>query len=196
VTYPDVDGLLCASRADDTCAHQRAVRRRRLTGSPQNRDMSRRGEGLPGYWAILFARARVEHPAGYPPLLALQTQGSVVAFAFVQDARHPGKLGFGAAFLWPARSHAYASPPSFRRPSQGLLPAQAGSPLAERDLHPLDDRQNFMKASHPSIPFDQHCLVALDALALTVQDLARSGYRLIAEAFKYQCLCLEILQLP
>ena len=49
---------------------QRAVRRRRLTGSPQNRNVSRRGEDLPGYEAVLFVRAIVEHPAGYHPLLA------------------------------------------------------------------------------------------------------------------------------
>ena len=48
----------------------RVVRRRRVTGSPCNRNGSRRGEGLPGYGAILFMRAMVEHPAGYHPLLA------------------------------------------------------------------------------------------------------------------------------
>ena len=41
-------------------------------GSPALRktgDGSRRGEGLPGYWTVLFVRAMVEHPAGYrsPP---------------------------------------------------------------------------------------------------------------------------------
>jgi hypothetical protein len=72
---PRCGRLFCATRADDTCAHKRAVRRRRLTGSPQNRDLSRRGEGLPGYWAILFGRARVEHPAGYVALLAHQHAG-------------------------------------------------------------------------------------------------------------------------
>lgn len=32
--------------------------------------LSRKGEGLPGSWAVLFVRALVEHPAGYDPLLA------------------------------------------------------------------------------------------------------------------------------
>ena len=36
--------------------------------------MSRRGEGLPGAWAVLFVRAMVEHPAGYVPLLAHLTE--------------------------------------------------------------------------------------------------------------------------
>ncbi len=49
---------------------QRAVRRRRVSGSPLYRGVSRRGEGLPGYGTVLFVRAMVEHPAGYNPLLA------------------------------------------------------------------------------------------------------------------------------
>jgi len=57
--------------------------------------------------------------------------------------------------------HAYASPALLPKPSQGLLPARAGSPLAGRDLHPLDDEQRFMETSHPPIPFDQQGLVAL-----------------------------------
>ena len=32
-----------------------------------NRDTSRRREDLPGYWAILFIRAVVKHPAGTNP---------------------------------------------------------------------------------------------------------------------------------
>ena len=74
-------------------------------------------------------------------------------------------IGFGAAVPRPARSHAYASSALFPRPTPGLLPARAGSPLAGRASHPLDDKQSFMKASPPPIPFDQHCLVALNFLS-------------------------------
>src|SRR6266568_7158755 len=70
-------------------------------------------------------------------------------------------IGFGAAVPRPARSSAYASPAVSPRPAQGWLPARAGSPLAGQDSHLLDDKQSFMKASHPPIPFDPHCLVAL-----------------------------------
>jgi hypothetical protein len=45
-----------------------------ITGSPRGRHVSRRGEGLPGAWAVLFVRAMVEHPAGYVPLLAPLTE--------------------------------------------------------------------------------------------------------------------------
>jgi hypothetical protein len=54
------------------------VRRRRVAGSPQDRDVSRRGEGLPGYGVVLCVRPLVEHPAGYVPLLALFSQGPLL----------------------------------------------------------------------------------------------------------------------
>ncbi len=38
---------------------------------------------------------------------------------------------------------------------------QAGSPLAGRVSHPLDDKRSFMKSSHAPLPFDQPVLVAL-----------------------------------
>ena len=53
---------------------QRVVRRRRVPGSPPRRSVARRGEGLPGYGAVLCVRALVEHPAGYGPLLAHLTE--------------------------------------------------------------------------------------------------------------------------
>ncbi len=73
-------------------------------------------------------------------------------------------IGFGAAVPRPARSSAYASPAVSPRPAQGWLPARAGSPLAGQDSHLLDDKQSFMKASHPPIPFDPQGLVALNFL--------------------------------
>jgi len=74
-------------------------------------------------------------------------------------------IGFGAAVPRPARSSAYASPAVSPRPAQGWLPAWAGSPLAGQDSHLLDDKQSFMKASHPPIPFDPQGLVALKFLS-------------------------------
>ena len=77
---------------------QRAVRRRRVTGSPHNRSVSRRGEGLPGYGAVLFVRAMVEHPAGYHPLLAQKlSPGMVVAFREHRTLGIREGIGFGAA---------------------------------------------------------------------------------------------------
>jgi hypothetical protein len=70
-----------------------------------------------------------------------------------QDPRPPGRLSVsGPPAPWPTCSHAYASPTSLLESSPGLLPAQAGSPLAGRVLHPLDDRRSFLKLSHPHSP--------------------------------------------
>ncbi len=119
-----------------------------------------------------FVRAMVEHPTGYHPLLARITNaGDGCCLQIKQDPRHPGCIGFGAAFPWPARSHAYASQNLFPRTAQGLLPARAGSPLAGRDLHPLDDVRSFMVASQPPIPFDPQGLVALFCLSVLGQFL-------------------------
>ena len=74
----------------------------------------------------------------------------------------PGKTNhFVATYPRPTRSRAYASPSPLPSPAQGSLPARAGSPLAGRDSHPLDDKQGFMKSSHSSFLLDQPCLVAL-----------------------------------
>jgi hypothetical protein len=100
--------------------------------------------------------------------------GVAVAFEVIQHSRHPGRLEVsGPHTPWPARSHVYASPRPFLTPSQGLLPARAGSPLAGQDSHLLDDTQSFMESSHPPIPFDQHCLVALNFLSATAFSTAR-----------------------
>ena len=82
---------------------------------------------------------------------------------------------FEATHPRPTRSRAYASPASLPRPSQGSLPARAGSPLTGRVSHPLDDERNFMESSHPPIPIDQQSLVALNCLSswLTGHSLCR-----------------------
>jgi hypothetical protein len=144
---------------------QRAVRRRPITGSPQSRSVSRRGEGLPGYGAILFVRALVVHPAGYAPLLAHSRRGHCCLRSISGLSASGKDIGFGAAVPRPARSHAYASQIPSLQSAQGLLPARAGSPLAGRDSHPLDDKQSFMESSHPPIPIDPQGLVALEVLS-------------------------------
>ena len=92
--------------------------------------------------------------------------GMVVAFRENRTLGIREGIGFGAAFPWPTCSHAYASPAVSPRPAQGLLPARAGSPLAGRDSHPLDNEQSFMEVSHPPIPFDPQGLVALFFLSI------------------------------
>jgi len=154
--------LICS--AADTCARIRVVCRRRVTGSPQHRDWSRKGEGLPGYWTVLFGRAVVEHPAGYAPSSPYLSETALLPSGHSAPWASGKNIGFGAASPRPTRSYAYASPAFLPRPSQGLLPTRAGSPFAGRVSHPLDDQQSFMESSHPPIPFDQQSLVALNCL--------------------------------
>ena len=109
---PRCGRLFCAPQGRRHVRPQRAVRRRPLTGSPKNRDGSRRGEGLPGYGAILFVRAMVEHPAGYNSLLAQFTQGVIVAFDEIQHSRHPGRLEVSG----PQSHGPHVCTPTLRRP--------------------------------------------------------------------------------
>ena len=60
----------------------------------------------------------------------------------------------------PTRSRTYASPSPLPFPAQGSLPARAGSPLAGRDSHPLDDKQGFVESTHTPFLLDQPRLVA------------------------------------
>ena len=83
----------------------------------------------------------------------------------LQVWKYPGhpEVRFISWLLYPrpTRSRAYASPSPLPFPAQGSLPARAGSPLAGRVSHPLDDKQGFMKSSQTPFLLDQPCLVAL-----------------------------------
>jgi hypothetical protein len=92
-----MQALVLCLMADDTCTRRRVVRRRQLTGSPRGRNVSRRGEGLPGAWAVLFVRAMVEHPAGYGPLLAHLTERSLWPSGKTGPWASGKMIGFGAA---------------------------------------------------------------------------------------------------
>ncbi len=142
-------------------APQTRRRRRRVTGSPWSGVC--RGETwasqVPGPSSYL--RAVVRDPAGYDsssPILHGEA-----AFAFRKNSALGTRNGivFVATYPRPTRSRAYASPAPLPGPSPGSLPVRAGSPLAGRDSHPLDDERSFTEASHPPILLDQPCLVAL-----------------------------------
>jgi hypothetical protein len=134
---------------------------------------SRRGEGLPGDGAVLFRACHGRTPRRIhpPPRPDHYHAGGCCCLRVIQDPRHPGRRGFGAAFPWPARSHAYASPMPFLTPSQGWLPARAGSPLAGRVSHPQDDEQHFMEDVRPPIPIDPQGLVTLYVLSVRYSQM-------------------------
>ena len=141
--------------ADDTCTRLRVVRRRPLTGSPQHRGFFEERRGPPRLLdrplRACYGRTprRIQAPSS--PRQHLHA-GVVVAFDEIQLSRHPGSIGFGAAVPRPARSHAYASQTPSLGSAPGLLPARAGSPLAGRISHPLDDERSFMKSPHLQSP--------------------------------------------
>ena len=99
----------------------------------------------------------VEHPAGYDfssplPLFEGICGETAVAFRENRTLGIRKVIVFEAATPRLTRSRAYASPASLPGPAQGSLPARAGSPLAGRVSHPLDDKRSFMESSQPSNP--------------------------------------------
>ncbi len=93
-------------------------------------------------------RAVVPHPAGLDPssplLLFEKIHGeNAIAFRKFRPLGIRNDIVFETEVPRPTRSRTYASPASLPRPSQGSLPARAGSPLAGRVLHPLDDDSKF-----------------------------------------------------
>ena len=117
----------------------------------------------------LFVRAMVEHPAGYGPLLAHRTERLLWPSGNSAPWASGKMIGFGAACPM-ARTFAYLRiAEAISGTVARLATGPAGSPLAGRVSHPLDDTQSFMKVSPPPIPFDQPCLVALKILSIYEQ---------------------------
>ncbi len=116
-------------------------------------------------------RAVVQHPAGLNPssplLLFEKIHGeSAIAFRKFRPLGIRKVIAFEATYPRPTRSRAYASPTPLPGPSPGSLPARAGSPLAGRVSHPLDDKSKFHGViAIPPIPIDQQSLVALKPLS-------------------------------
>src|SRR5262245_26089177 len=155
-----MQALVLCPVADDTCAHQRVVRRRRVTGSPQDRARSRRGEGLPGSWTLLFVRALVEHPAGYEPLLAHLTErllwpsGNSAPWA-------SGKMrGFGAACPMARTFACLRIADHISGIVARLATGSGGLTLGRAGFAPAGRRTKLHEVIVSSFPFDPHCLVA------------------------------------
>ena len=74
-----------------------------------------------------------------------------------------------------------------------LATGRAGSPLAGRGSHPLDDEQGFMVSSHTPILLDQPCLVAPKAGIHTAypNTNARSGDAALPPKPLSKCLCFH-----
>jgi hypothetical protein len=140
------------------------VRRRRVTGSPRDRHGSRRGEGLPGAWAVLFVRAMVEHPAGYGPLLARCTERPLLPSSNSAPWASGKSIGFGAAC---SMAHTFAClriAEAISGTGARLATGSGGLTLGRAGFAPAGRQTKFHEGIFSSFPFDQHCLVALNLL--------------------------------
>ena len=142
---------------------RKPVQRRRLfyPGSPSAGSLPKEKRGYPRCLGHPLRACRGLRPRRVQPPLARSRCGYRPSSGELKPWT-PGKLPIS----WlhnprPTRSRTYASPNPLPSPAQGSLPARAGSPLAGRVSHPLDDKQGFMKSSHTPLLLDQPCLVAL-----------------------------------
>ncbi len=125
--------------------------RRWITGSPLDR-ISRGETGPPRLLSHPLHTCRGPTPRRNQPLLAHSSLEKIhgeagIAFTQLRTLGNRNERYFEATHPRPTCSRAYASPTSLPRPSQGSLPARAGSPLAGRDSHPRDSKQSFMESS-------------------------------------------------
>ena len=138
------------------------VRRRRhfYPGSPPAGSVPRRDKGLPGAWAILFRACRSPRPRRVRCAPRPAHGALAVAFRSSETLGTRNAFDFGA--LLPA-AHSLAClrfAQAVTVSGARLATGRAGSPLAGRGSHPLDDEQGFMVSSHTPILLDQPYLVA------------------------------------
>ena len=112
---------------------------------------SRRREDLPGYWAILFMRAVVQHPAGLDPSspqLLFEKIYAEVAIAFTEYRT----LGIRSEYNFRGHvptAHTLAHlrfADLVTETVARLATGSGGLTLAGRVSHPLDDERNFMES--------------------------------------------------
>jgi hypothetical protein len=128
--------------------------------------------GLPGVWTVLLLRAVVVHPAGCA-LPSPWCGETAVAFRENNPLGTRDDVIFVAAF---PTAHTLARLRIAGRVTATvarLATGWAGSPLAGRGSHPLDDEPNFMRLSHLSLLPDQAGLVALFYLRAAVRHPRR-----------------------
>jgi hypothetical protein len=94
---PRCGRFFCASEADDTCARQRVVRRRRVTGSPLHRGFVEERRGPPRLRGHPLRACHGRTPRRRRPLLAQFSQGSLLPSGNSAPWASGKSIGFGAA---------------------------------------------------------------------------------------------------
>jgi len=133
-----------------------------VTGSPASRtDSSRSEQDLPGYWAVLFARAAVNHPArcAMPsppslPVMALLPSEMIAPWAPGISSAFRGRVPAAHTFVDLRIAEAVTrngARPYFR---------PAGLSFGRVGFTPTGRRTEFQLVSPPPFLSDQPCLVA------------------------------------
>ena len=125
-----------------------------------DRYTTRRHQGLPGYWAVLFVRAMATYLAGRAALNALSQWRPCCLqvlrdLGLCRDCPFDGCHTMAHTFAY-LRINATVTDDAAR-----LATGLPGSALTGRDLHPLDDNSEFQGGiDYLLSQTDQHCLVA------------------------------------
>jgi hypothetical protein len=98
---------------------------------------------------------------------------AVVAFRGIRTLGIGNDIAFGAETPRPTRSRTYASPISLPGPTQGSLPARAGSPRPGGIRTRWTTNEVSWSHRNPPIPFDQQGLVA-PSLRCPAEDTKRT----------------------
>jgi hypothetical protein len=163
VPVADLDAGACAvpMGADDTCARPVPCVG---DGAPALRSTgvsARRGEGLPGDGAILVVRAMVEPPAGDVPLLAHGAQRTLGPSGTSAPWASGKVRGFGAACPMAHTLACLRIAGGIAGTGARRAPGSGGLTRGRAGLAPAGRRTTLHEGLVSSLPFDQHCLVAL-----------------------------------
>ena len=136
------------------------LRRRWVTGPPYLPEFSsRKGQGLPGYGAVLFMRAADKYPARPAISLPLSAVMTVLLSSSVKPWA-TWELPFQGWLIRPTSSPVYASAATLPASLQDWLPACWAQLWLGGFCTRWTTIPNFKGASTPPFLSDQHCLVA------------------------------------
>src|SRR5262245_32453529 len=161
---PRCGRLFWASEADDTCARQRVVRRRRVTGSPPDREWVEERRGPPRLLDRPLPTGQGRTPRRIRPLLAHFAHRALLPSSNSAPWASRQSIGFGAAC---SMAHTFAClriAEAISGTGARLATGSGGLILGRAGFAPAGRQTKFPEGLVSSLPFDQHCLVALNFL--------------------------------
>src|SRR5262249_54097318 len=128
----------------------------------------RESQGLPGFWAVLFARAAIRDPAACTnssPICVIGAAAFGTTHALGRQNHERFEAKISAAHVLACLRIASLVTHAGARLATDLL----GFTLVGRASHPLDSKLSFKDLSHCPLPSDQDLLVARVGLCSTPQ---------------------------